>query len=178
MDILVTEYIVTCHKNISIYSQIESWEYLKANEGYLKNVLNSINGLQNTLDKLCAISTKNENECNDINSKCEHLIEEQKNLEHKASELKNMVQYFIDYNQIRARLSSINKIDILTDRFYTIVKRVNECIQFFQRNVCMNIYYVFLLSYMINYNGCYRKILKNQLNIIWISLNLERNVYI
>ncbi len=105
------------------------------NANYMRNILNSIESLQNVMRQLNEIYTSNQNECAAIHNKCMHLIEEQKQLELESNKLKEMVKYFADYNQIRVRISSHpNLIDILSNEFNNIVIRINECIIFLRNN--------------------------------------------
>ena len=101
----------------------------------MRNVLNSIENLQNVMIKLNDIYISNQNECQHIHNKCMHLIEEQKELESQSNRLKTMVKYFADYNQIRARIYSPKLIDVLSTEFHNIVVRINQCIDFLTNHV-------------------------------------------
>ena len=96
----------------------------------MKTVLNSIENLQNVMNKLNNIYRCNQTECQQIHNQCIHLIQEQQDLEKESNRLRQMVQYFADYNQIRARIFSPKQIDVLSTEFRNIVIRINECIQF------------------------------------------------
>lgn len=115
--------------------QQESWNYLTENANYASNVLESIQSLQNVLKQLNDIYVSNQNECQHIHNKCMHLIEEQKQLESESTRLREMVKYFADYNQIRARLNSPKSIDALSHEFSHIVVRINQCCDFLTNHV-------------------------------------------
>ena len=101
----------------------------------MRTVLDSIAKLQGGMDRLHGIYTENQEQCQHIHSKCMHLIEEQQSLERQSNELRTMVRYFADYNQIRARIYSPTPIDVLSDEFHQMLLRINQCIHFLSNHV-------------------------------------------
>eukprot|EP01083_Nonionella_stella_P097475 273986_1 len=135
-------------------NQQQCWNYLTRHANYLRNVLDSIQNLQNVMKKVNSIYSENEAQCQHIHNKCMHLIQEQKELEEEAKRLKSMLQYFCDYNQIRARIHSPKLTDVLSADFHHIVIRINECIAFLTNHLKE---YAESEEYLSNY-----KILRNQ----------------
>lgn len=101
----------------------------------MRTVLDSIEHLQHGMDQLHDIYSENQEQCQHIHSKCMHLIEEQQSLERQSNELRTMVKYFADYNQIRARIYSPKSIDVLSSEFQQMVVRINQCIAFLSNHV-------------------------------------------
>ncbi len=84
------------------HRQENAWNYLVHHATHLRHTLDSVEGLQALVGRLSRIYGENQRQTEHIHSKCMSLVQEQQSLEGEADRLREIVQYFRDYDHLAA----------------------------------------------------------------------------
>ncbi|XP_076804078.1 conserved oligomeric Golgi complex subunit 3-like [Clavelina lepadiformis] len=124
-------------------------ETLRGYCDYCHHITADVNRALDSLDKLdeeyVFVSTKT----NALHDACEHLLADQTALINTADAIQENLEYFLEYDRINAKLSSLN-LQVTGDSFQSMLTRIDECIEFMKAHAT----YKDAASYMVKYKGC------------------------